>query len=172
MFVYCFFFTPTFSSAIVLAREPLFDGLSAPKGEQLIVKVIASNIIVLENGRRIRLIGVNSLGNPEPHVTPINTDETFVPNEPRFDLEEQALLFAQQLLENKKVRLEYDVERRSPDGYDWAYVYLNDSDMANLILLKMGFVALSLSPPNLKYAKQMREAYQEARINKRGILSE
>ena len=72
-------------------------------------------------------------------------------------------------MEGKKVKLEYDVESRDVQDRWQAYVFLPDGRMANAELLRQGFVYLKIRPPNLKYANQLREAYQEARREKRGL---
>lgn len=161
-------------SAFVLADEPLFSHLSKKQEEALVVKVVDSDCIVLENGHRVKFIGISSIGLPAKKYVERDNNGVIIEEEPdnSISLEEEALTFAQQLLENKKVHLEYDVERRSLDGYEYAYVYLPDGTLANAELLRMGFVQLSISPPNVKYADKLRAAYQEAREQKRGILGE
>ena len=151
-------------------NDDLFN-FSKKQDEALVVKVIASNLIVLEDGRHIKLIGVESAGKP-PHQYVKYDDKGHVieePVEPTISLEEQALTYARDLLENKKVRLEYDVDAGSSSGYLYAYVYLPDGRMANAELLRMGFVKLRTVPPNVKYEDKLRIAYQEAKKEKRGL---
>ncbi|MDE2222784.1 MAG: thermonuclease family protein [Candidatus Omnitrophica bacterium] len=139
--------------------------------EALVVKVIASDLIVLEDGRRVKLIGIESLG--PPPVVPVKYDSKGrvieEPQPPTISLQEQAIDFAQDLLENKKVRLEYDVDPGDTHGYTYAYVFLPDGRMANAELLRYGFVKLRIIPPNIKYEDKLQQAYQEARREKRGI---
>ena len=92
--------------------------------------------------------------------------------EPTIPIQEQALTYAQELLENKKVKLEFDVDASDASGYLYAYVYLPDGKMANEELLRMGFVKLRIVPPNIKYEDQLRMAYQEAKKEKRGLEDE
>ena len=138
----------------------------------MVVKVFASDLIVLEDGRHIKLIGIESAG-PPPHKPVKYDDKGRVieqPEEPTISLEEQALTYAQELLENKKVRLEYDVDAgETSSGYLYAYVYLPDGRMANVELLRMGFVKLRIIPPNVKYEDKLSAAYQEAKKEKRGL---
>jgi endonuclease YncB( thermonuclease family) len=154
--------------------DDLFNSLKKQQ-EALVVKVIASDRIVLEDGRHIRLIGIGSIGVP-PHKYAKYDDKGHVieePQEPTIPLEEQALTYAQELLENKKVRLEFDVDAGdTSSGYSYAYVYLPDGRMANAELLRMGFVKLRIVPPNVKYEDDLRAAYQEAKKEKRGIEGE
>ena len=150
--------------------DDLFN-FSKKQDEALVVKVAASDLIVLEDGRRIKLIGVESAG-PPPHKYVKYDDKGHVieePQEPTISLEEQALTYAQDLLENKKVRLEYDVDAGSTSGYLYAYVYLPDGRMANVELLRMGFVKLRIVVPNVKHEDKLRMAYQEAKKEKRGL---
>jgi len=153
--------------------DDLFN-FSKKQEESLVVKVVASDLIVLEDGRRVRLIGIESAGAvPRPYV---KLDEkgrpVEEPVEPTISLQEQALTYAQDLLENKKVRLEYDVDATDPSGYQLAYVYLPDGRMANTELLRMGFVKLRIIPPNVKFENKLDLAYQEAKREKRGLEGE
>ena len=74
----------------------------------------ASDLIVLEDGRRVKFIGVESAGPPPRHYVKYDDKGHVIeePEEPTIPLEEQALTYAQDLLENKKVKLEYDVDAR------------------------------------------------------------
>lgn len=153
--------------------DDLFN-FSKKQEEALVVKVVASDLIVLEDGRRVRLIGVESAG-VAPHKYVKYDDKGRVieePEEPTISLQEQALTYAQELLENKKVRLEYDVDAGDTHGYLNAYVYLADGRMANVELLRMGFVKLRIIPPNVRYEDKFRAAYQEAKKEKRGLEDE
>ena len=144
---------------------------SKKQDEALVVKVASSDLIVLEDGRRVKLIGVESAGRP-PHKYVKYDDKGHVieePVEPTISLEERALTYARDLLENKKVRLEYDVDAGSSSGYLYAYVYLPDGRMANAELLRMGFVKLRIVPPNVKYEDKLRIAYRQAKKEKRGL---
>ena len=87
-------------------------------------------------------------------------------------MEEQAVMYAQSLLEGKKVKLEYDVQTLDGQNRRQVYVFLPDQRMANTELLRQGFVDLKIRPPNVKYADAFREAYREARTEKRGIHAE
>jgi len=162
-----FFSVPVWASD---NNDDLFN-YSKKQEEALVVKVVASNLIVLEDGRRIKLIGIESAGSPPVQIVKYDDKGHVIeqPVEPTIPLEEQALTYAQDLLENKKVRLEYDVDAGDTSGYLYAYVYLPDGRMANVELLRMGFVKLRIIPPNVKYEDKFDEAYQEAKKEKRGL---
>jgi micrococcal nuclease len=165
-----FFSSPVWGSD---NSDDLFN-FSKKQDAALVVKVVASDLIVLEDGRHVKLIGIESAG--PPPVKPVKYDEKGrvieEPQEPTIPLEEQALTYAKDLLENKKVRLEYDVDAGDTSGYLDAYVYLPDGRMANAELLRMGFVKLRIIPPNVKYEDKLNMAYQEAKKEKRGLEGE
>jgi endonuclease YncB( thermonuclease family) len=145
---------------------------SKKQDEALVVKVVASDLIVLEDGRHVKLIGVESAGPPPRKSVKYDEKGRVIEQaeEPTIPLEEQALTYARDLLENKKVKLEYDTDGGDiASGYLYAYVYLPDGRMANVELLRMGFVNLRIIPPNVKHEDKLRVAYQEAKKEKRGL---
>ena len=160
----------------VLAKPNKPDDLihfSNKSEDVLIVKVIASDVILLEDGRRIKLIGIQSAGLPPRKMVEYDSKGNII--EEKVDvtipLEEQAIAYAQNLLEGKKVKLEFDVESLE-NGRQLAYVFLPDGTLANAELLRQGFVYLKLRPPNVKYQDALRSAYQEAKREQRGFLQD
>ena len=154
--------------------DDLFN-FSKKQEESLVVKVVASDLIVLEDGRRVKLIGIESLGPPPRPIVKFDDKGHVIeqPQEPTISLQEQSLTYAQELLENKKVKLEYDVDGGdTSSGYLSAYVYLPDGNMANAQLLRMCFVKLRIVPPNVKYEDQLNTAYRQAKKEKRGLEGE
>ncbi len=153
--------------------DDLFN-YSKKQQDALVVKVVNADALVLENGQRVRLIGIESIGPPPRKYAKLDEHGKVIeePEEATIPIEDQALTYAQELLEGKKVRLEYDVDTFDSDGYRLAYVYLPDGRLANAELLRMGFVHLHISPPNVKHDDLLRAAYQEAQREKRGLLSE
>jgi micrococcal nuclease len=78
--------------------------------------------------------------------------------------------FTRNLVEGKRVRLEFDVERH--DKYDrlLAYVYLvDDGTFVNAKIIEAGYASLMTYPPNVKHADEFVRLYQEARENNRGL---
>lgn len=150
--------------------DDLFN-FSKKQEEVLVVKVSSSDRIVLEDGRRVKLIGIETLGPPPVKLVKYDSKGRIIeqPEEPTIPLQEQALAYAQDLMENKKVRLEFDVDSEEAGGYWSAYVYLPDGRLANAELLRMGLVKLRIIPPNVKHVDQLRLAYQEAKKDKRGL---
>jgi len=139
----------------------------------LVSKVLSTDRFVLESGEKIKMIGVNA---PEPPPREKAKFDSFgfpIRNEKMEEpIAERALTYTKEVLLGKRVRLEFDVERKSPDFETYAYVFLADGTFVNEEILKQGFAQLKTAPPNNKYTSKLREAYQEARREKRGLQGE
>ena len=73
------------------------------------------------------------------------------------------------LVEGKKVRLEYDVQKQDKYGRTLAYVYLEDGTFVNAELVKQGYAQVATYPPNVKYVDLFQKYQQEAQKEKRGL---
>jgi endonuclease YncB( thermonuclease family) len=132
--------------------------------------------IVLASGEKVRLIGLKA-----PEVLRKKEakefDEFGFPvkehKEPFDPIEEQAFEFVQELLEGKRVRLEFDVEKKDEDAITLAYVFLLDNNLfVNAEIIRQGYAHLRIQPPNTKYAEELRGAYREAKREQRGLQNE
>ena len=114
-------------------------------------------ISVILNGRKekVRLIGIDS---PEIKQRPWGTKA-------RKYLEKMLIA------SNRKVTLEFDVERRDKYGRLLCYIFTPDKKMLNIQMVKDGYAVLFTIPPNIKYVDELRMAQNEARQHRRGIWS-
>jgi micrococcal nuclease len=94
--------------------------------------VIDGDTIILDTGEKVRLIGIDT-----PEV-----------GQPCYAA---AAAFSASLVLNKKVDLEFDIDRHDLYGRLLAYVYINDI-FVNGSLLKAGYAKPLRFPPNTKYA--------------------
>ncbi|HOW36299.1 MAG TPA: thermonuclease family protein [Candidatus Omnitrophota bacterium] len=133
-------------------------------------KVLTADTILLEDGEKIKLIGLSA---PEPpKKTRVLYDSygfVITENDPTTTINQQAFDFARNLMENKTVRLEFDGQKKDRRFRTLAYVYLKDGTFVNAEILRQGLADLEIVPPNVKYAPALRLAYQEARKEKRGL---
>ncbi len=119
-------------------------------------KIVDGDTIVLENGTKVRLLGINT-----PEIAK------------RDKIAEAGGVAAKKWLIEKltktKVKLRYDIEKK--DAYDrtLAYVLTDKGENINVELVKNGLAAMNIYPPNLKYLKPLWKAQQQARAKKRGI---
>jgi len=100
--------------------------------EFIVSRVIDGDTIELTNGITIRYIGINT-----PEVGQPGAEEATEAN--------------RALVEGKKVRLEYDVQKQDKYGRTLAYVYLEDGIFVNAELVKQGYAQVATYPPNVKY---------------------
>ncbi len=154
------------ANELFLSSDPVYQRI-------LVKEVVSADTIVLENDEEVVLIGLKAPLPPEREKIERDQFGFVVENvTPLQTLEEKALNFTKGLLDGKYVRLEFDSQKRDKKIL-LAYVYLAESDLfINAEILRQGFASLSLSAPNLKYADQLRAAYQEARTEKRGLEGE
>jgi len=141
----------------------------------LVEKVLSGDRVVLKNGEKIKLIGLKAL--PVPKIKKVERDENnrFVTEEidPWATLEERAFSFVKALCENKFVRVEFDVSKKDEDFMTSAYLFLIENNtFVNAEIIRQGYAHLQIRPPNTKYADKLREAYGEARKEKRGLQGE
>ncbi len=144
-------------------------GRSYNYNDILVTRVIDGDTIQLENGERVRLIGIDT---PEMHESDklyrdsqrTQQDITTIQKLGRRSYE-----FTKSLVEGKRVSLEFDVERHDKYKRLLAYIYLKDGTFVNAEIVKQGYASLMTYPPNVKYADLFLKLYQEARQNRRGL---
>jgi micrococcal nuclease len=132
-------------------------------------RAVDGDTLVLENGDRVRLIGMDT---PEIH----ESDKLYRDaRKSRQDVRTikamgmRAYEFTRKLVEGKKVRLEFDVEKRDKYERLLAYVYLPDGTFVNAEIVRQGYASLLTIPPDVKYADLFAQLYKEARENRRGL---
>ena len=112
--------------------------------------------IVLNTGQRVRYIGINT-----PEIE--HDDQKAQP----FGY--QAKSYNKMLVKSRKVRLEYDADRRDRYGRYLAYVFLEDCTFVNARLLEAGLAYYLHRKPNSKYAEILLKAQQEAMVSRKGL---
>ncbi len=117
----------------------------------LVTRVIDGDTIVLENGERVRYIGIDT---PE-----ISQNECFALEAKKKN---------EELVLGKRVRLEKDVSERDKYGRLLRYVYVGEI-FVNDYLVRNGYAYAVTYPPDVKYSERFLQAQREARENKRGL---
>ena len=128
---------------------------SAPGYNTKVVKVLDGDTMILSNGEKVRLIGVDT-----PEVAhPLKSVQYFG---------KEASSFTKKMVEGKKVRLEFDWQRRDRYNRLLAYVYLEDGTFVNAEIIKQGYgFAYTRFPFN--YLEEFRRYQREAREKNRGL---
>ena len=122
-----------------------------------VARVIDGDTIELENGERVRYIGMD-------------TPETVHPSKPVQCFGKAASAENSKLVSGKTVRLEKDVSDTDKYGRLLRYVYVDDV-FVNLELVKRGFAFSYSYPPDIKFQNEFLSAEQFARENKIGLLA-
>ena len=133
-------------------------------------RVVDGDTIVVEKIGKVRLIGVD-------------TPETKHPRKPVEYFGKEASNFTKKMVEGKRVRIEYDWQKKDKYRRTLAYVYIMTNDvrdmpefknrasielMLNAELIKQGY-GHAYTCYSFKYLEQFRKYEKEARENKRGL---
>lgn len=126
-----------------------------------VTKVVDGDTFWVDNGTskgiKIRLTGIDA---PE-------SQKRWKREEGYYGKESKAYLT--QLLKDKKVRLETDIDSLDRYGRTLSYVYLEDHTFVNALLVKKGYAQIMTVSPNVKHADLFYELQVEARENKLGL---
>jgi endonuclease YncB( thermonuclease family) len=122
-------------------------------------RVVDGDTIELENGEKVRYIGINT---PES-VDPRQGVECFGRDASEYNRE---------LVEGKKVRLEKDISERDKYGRLLRFVYLENGTSVNEKLVREGYAYASAYPPDITKQTIFREAERQARNEKVGLWNE
>jgi micrococcal nuclease len=144
--------------ALLLAFAGGLSACNCPAGGGYYARVVFvydGDTIKLDNGERVRYLG-------------IDTPEMNYKKPPPERFAEQAKIFNEQLVAQKKVRLEFDAQKRDKYNRLLAYVYVDDI-FVNAEILKQGYGKVYIIPPNVKYADEFLALQREARAGKKGI---
>ncbi|MDA0588059.1 MAG: thermonuclease family protein [Planctomycetota bacterium] len=130
--------------------------VSDASGQNLVVRVVDGDTLVLGNDERVRLIGVD-------------TPETKHPTKPVEPLGPEASAFTKRAVEGKQVTLRFDREKYDRYQRVLAYVYVGDWCL-NEELIRAGLSeCVTRYPFDASMKRRFREAESEARAARRGI---
>ena len=142
----------------------------AKNKDQLYVhSVIDGDTIILSDGIRVRLIGIDT---PELHFSNKLLRDSRRSGKKISVLQkmgEQAAGFTKSVCLGRRVRLEYDIEKEDRYGRTLAYVCLDDGTFINAQIIKAGYASVMTVSPNVKYADLFVNLVSEARDAKRGL---
>lgn len=141
----------------------------AAGGFVYVSRVVDGDTLKLSDGRRVRLIGIDT---PEVHYSDKLLRDARRNNrdiKAIQDMGRKASDFTKGLAENKKVRLEFDVERKDKYGRLLAYAYLEDGTFVNARIMEEGYAQVMTIPPNVRYADYFLKLQRQARENRKGL---
>ena len=124
--------------------------------EAVVAQVVDGDTVVLENGQKVRLLGIDA---PEMERE----------GQPADFLAHKAKQVLAELVEGKRVRLEYDRLRYDRYGRTLAYLFLLDGTNLSRELVCQGLAHVYTVPPNMRFREELLSAQREAISAQRGI---
>ena len=121
--------------------------------------VYDGDTILLRNGFKVRYLGIDA---PEMGYDSGRRPEFMAPEARDLNL---------LLVGNKRVRLEFDEVREDRYGRLLAYVFLENGEMVNALLVRKGLAYVSARRPNVKYFTQLLEQQRLAMEERIGLWS-
>jgi len=125
-----------------------------------VAKVIDGDTVRLENGETLRYIGIDT-----PEIK-IKQNGRFSYKPQPFALEAKKL--NENLVRNKIVRIEFDVEKTDKYKRLLGYCFVGNT-LVNAKLLEEGFAVIYTFPPNVKYVEALVNSQENARKNAKGM---
>ncbi len=161
--------------------------------EALVVKVIDGDTLKLDNGEKVRLIGIDT---PEMHESDKLQADARKTGQDAATIKamgQQAYEYTNRWVAGQKVRLEFDKDKRDKYGRLLAYVYLpfprpplSDTPRAgyivkiddqrwyflNATIIQSGYAVPMVFEPNVKNKEIFEQLYEQAKENHLGLWSE
>jgi micrococcal nuclease len=136
----------------------LFVGIFSDAKEYIVRKVIDGDTVQLESGETVRYLGIDA---PELYLKE-GGGEFYAKEAAR---QNKKLVFL------KKVRLEFDVEKKDAQGRLLAYVFVKNV-FINGELVKLGCAKAVVKPPNTKHKDLLLGYQQKAMEEEKGLWQE
>ncbi|MCA9396702.1 MAG: thermonuclease family protein, partial [Candidatus Omnitrophica bacterium] len=136
---------------------PAAKTVYAADGQWYTVKnVLSGDRMELNTGTVIRYAGITA---PDPESR----------SEVIQGYAEEATLYNRQLIEGKRIRVEWGPRLKASDGSYAPFVFLEDGTLANQKMLESGYAKLTAEPPFSKYIDQLQEAARLSRFRGEGL---
>lgn len=146
--------------------------LSSQDTLYLVTKVIDGDTIELENGDRVRFLGIDTPEKWDSNKLNKDSERTGKDIETIKKLGQLASYYTENLLLNKKVYLIPDSTNSDKDRYGrlLRYCYLEDGTFFNLKIIQDGYAYAYTKYPVI-YLEEFIQAQREARESNRGLWS-
>lgn len=135
----------------------IFFALSLGASPSLLIKhVYDGDTVVLTSGEKVRYLGIDA-----PEIGHNGQKSEFMALESKnYNL---------QTVRNRHVRLEFDEERKDRYGRLLAYVFLDNGEMVNALMVKKGLAFVLTNKPNMKFLPFLLDCQRKAMSEKAGI---
>ena len=130
--------------------------LSLAAAKPYVKQVYDGDTVALSTGEQVRYLGMDA-----PEIDHRGGKSDFMAHEARQ--------LNATLVQGKQIRLEFDQEKKDRHGRFLAYVFLQNGDMVNALLVKNGLARTLATPPNLKYFSVLLDSQRQAMAERIGI---
>jgi micrococcal nuclease len=130
----------------------------SPSVSGIVIRVIDGDTIEVEGVGKVRLIG-------------IDTPETVDTRRPVQNFGREASAYTSQHLLGHRVRLEFDWQRLDKYGRTLAYIYANDDQLFNSMIIRDGY-AFAYTKYPFKYREAFIRYEREAQESKKGLWAD
>ncbi|MDP3790995.1 MAG: thermonuclease family protein [Candidatus Omnitrophota bacterium] len=151
------------------------DNLAAPVKDTSIAyvtKAIDGDTLKLSTGEHVRLIGIDTPESRYNNKLERDSKRSRKDMEVIIKMGKEAESFTRRLTQNKRLRLEYDLQRYDKYKRLLAYVYLEDGTFVNAKIIEEGYAQAMTIPPNVKYSDMFFKLQKSAMENGRGLWKE
>ena len=137
----------------------IFFALSLGASPSFLIKyVYDGDTAVLNTGEEVRYLGIDA-----PEIGHNGRKSEFMALESKnYNL---------RIVRGFHVRLEFDEERKDRYGRLLAYVFLDNGEMVNALLVKKGLAFVMINKPNTKYLPLLLDCQRKAMSEKVGLWS-
>jgi len=165
-------FALALSYFVVRAMPQQKNASTDSTGAFYVSRVIDGDTIKLSDGSHVRLIGIDTPESGYNAKLARDVKRGHKDIDAILKMGKEASNFTRGLVQGKKVRLEFDVEKRDKYGRLLAYVYLDDETFLNAKIIEEGYAQVMTIPPNVKHADLFLKMQREAREKGRGLWKE
>jgi len=134
----------------------LLGPASAYSQQGLAVFVFDGDTILLKNGDRVRYLGIDT-----PEIRHDGQESDYMAYAARK--------FNRSLVLDKKIKLEFDTQKKDTYRRLLAYVYLKNGEMVNTLLLERGLARVMFQNPNLRHFQLLLSYQRQAMTRGLGI---
>ncbi|MFH0754320.1 MAG: thermonuclease family protein [Candidatus Omnitrophota bacterium] len=150
---------------VVAAAANIYDNIA-------VVYVYDGDTVKLANGEKVRLLGIDTPESSENKKLIRDVQRSGKSVQEILQMGHLSAGYTRSFLAGRRVRLEFDIERRDKYGRLLAYVYrVSDGLFINAEIIKNGFAYPMTIPPNVRYADIFKKLFRQAREGRRGLWS-
>ena len=126
--------------------------------------------VKLSNGERVRFLGIDTPESSENKKLFRDAARSGQDVGDILRMGHIAAEYTRSLLRGRRVRLEFDIEKRDKYGRLLAYIYrVDDGLFINEDIIRQGYAYPMTIPPNVRHADEFRRLFREARKAGRGL---